>query len=71
MSSWELVIIDKFNSLCSDEGSLRIDHQISKELRNFSLFYKRVSTLVNWLEAIAPIACLPIAHWYVFLGLWL
>ena len=26
---------------------------------------------MNWLYPIVPIACFPIAHWYVFLGDWL
>jgi hypothetical protein len=33
--------------------------------------YKRVSRRSYWLMATVPMACLPMAHWYVFRGDWL
>ncbi|KAG5457299.1 MAG: hypothetical protein BJ554DRAFT_2731 [Olpidium bornovanus] len=37
----------------------------------YTIKYNSVSIRFSWLYAIAPIACFPMAHWYVLRGLWL
>ena len=44
---------------------------VTKGFWGYTRRYSSVSIRLCWLYATLPIACFPIAHWYVLRGLWL